>query len=439
MTDALPRWDEHEVHEELHRLRVRDRARRLFDAETRPPAEPPTILTLRQRLAIPRPPIRYRIEGWQPEGSRTMFVSQFKAGKTTGVGNLKRSLLDGDLWLGVAKVNPVGHAGLIDFEMSEHQLDGWLRDQGIVNDDRLTVIPMRGRARSFNILDDAIRAEWAERLAGIEYLTLDCLRPILDALGLNEHNEAGLFLTAFDALLDEAKIGEATLVHHMGHHGERSRGDSRLRDWPEVEWRLVRQDDDPASPRYISAYGRDVEIPESLLAYDHVTRRLTLTGGSRKHAEARAALEVVLDHLDGADAPQSGNAIETALLAETEHNRGAIREGLRLGITDGTIMVEKGPRNARLHSLSSPVRRSSPPPRRRGTHHLASSPIGGEVNEEVEGVATSPNLEEATANLLDQIDAEVIDRCRCGSDVEHFTRSGFPYCEACGPPEDIAR
>jgi hypothetical protein len=80
-------------------------------------------------------------------------------------------------------------------------------------------------------------------------LILDCLRPILDATGLKEGNEAGVFLVAFDALLKQAGIAEAGIAHHMGHVGERFRGDSRLGDWPDAEWRLVRHDpDDPASP-----------------------------------------------------------------------------------------------------------------------------------------------------------------------------------------------
>jgi hypothetical protein len=67
---------------------------------------------------------------------------------------------------------------------------------------------------------------------------------------------------AIDELLLEAGIDEALVVHHMGHSGERARGDSRLRDWPDVEWRLMRQDDDPASPRFLTAYGRDIDVPE---------------------------------------------------------------------------------------------------------------------------------------------------------------------------------
>ena len=62
----------------------------------------------------------------------------------------------------------------------------------------------------------------------------------------------GAYSRHFDELLSEARIGEGVFVHHMGHYGERARGDSRLRDWPDGEWRLVRQAEGPTAPRFIT-------------------------------------------------------------------------------------------------------------------------------------------------------------------------------------------
>src|SRR5262249_17761281 len=147
------------------------------------------------------------------------------------------------------------------------------------------------------------------------------LRPILDALGLDESHEAGRWLVGFDALLRDAGIPEACVVHHMGHNGERSRGDSRLRDWPDVEWRLLRQDaDDDASARYIAAYGRDVDVPEQQLSYDRTTRRLTIAGGSRRHVRTEGALQAVIDVISTTAGPQTGRGIKDAL-ADSPHAR----------------------------------------------------------------------------------------------------------------------
>ena len=53
----------------------------------------------------------------------------------------------------------------------------------------------------------------------------------------------------------------------MGHTGERSRGDSRLIDWPDAGWRLVKdaEDDDDQHVRrvYFTALGRDANQPLS--------------------------------------------------------------------------------------------------------------------------------------------------------------------------------
>jgi hypothetical protein len=130
-----------------------------------------------------------------------IVAAPFKGSKTTLVGNVTRSLVDGDLFLGHAAVTPVtGAVALLDFEMAESQLDAWLRAQGIRHDDRVVVIPLRGAAASFDVLDIERRTQWARTLrdAHVEYLILDCLRPVLDALGLDEQRDAGRFLVGFD-------------------------------------------------------------------------------------------------------------------------------------------------------------------------------------------------------------------------------------------------
>lgn len=336
---------------ELDKLRVRDRARRQFNLETSPPIELPPILTLRERLALPQSPVTWRIEGWQPAGTRVLLAAQYKAGKTTLTGNLARCLVDDEPWLGVAPVAPVirGTVTILDFEMSERQVDTWLADQGIQADDRVTVIPLRGKATAFDILNDSTRREWAERLSQTTYLILDCLRPVLDALGLDEHREGGRFLTAFDTLCDQAGIEDALVVHHMGHQGERSRGDSRFRDWPDVEWRLVRQDhDDPSSPRFLSAFGRDVDIAEGRLVHDPSSRHITWQGGSRGSTAARDALPDVLDVLRESNQPLTQRAV-LRLTVETEHPKRAIVEALTLGESAGLIHISEGPRGSKLH------------------------------------------------------------------------------------------
>jgi hypothetical protein len=113
----------------------------------------------------------------------------------------------------------------------------------------------------------------------------------------------------------------------------------------------VRLDDDPASSRYISAYGRDVDVGESQLQYDPATRHLTIGGGSRRDAAARDALDDMLRLLE--DEPKlSGRQIETRLSESTEHRRDAIRGAIRLGIREASIVTEPGPRRSILHIVA---------------------------------------------------------------------------------------
>jgi hypothetical protein len=296
-----------------------------------------------------------------------VLSAQFKAGKTTLRDCVVRSLVDGDPFLGRDDVVPVaGTVAIVDTEMPPGKLDAWLRDQGVRHDDRVVLIPIRGAAVAFDLMNPSIRTEWAVRFREfqVQYLILDCLRPVLDAIGLDEQREAGRFLVAFDALLAEAGIPESLIVHHMGHLNERARGDSRLRDWPDVEWRLVRQGDDPASARFLSAYGRDVEQPEQRLAFDPITRRLTLAGGSRRDARVETALAAVREVLVEASEARSGRAIKQALL-ESELPRDLIDQALVHGVRIGALDAKPGPRRSRLYSVSASVR-SEPAARTEG-------------------------------------------------------------------------
>jgi hypothetical protein len=226
---------EEAVKREVETLRIREAARREFARQQRDEAAFPELLTLEQRLALPREEIRHRIEGWFPVNARIILAAQFKAGKTTLVGNLVRSLADGRRFLGTAEVTPPeGTIVVLNFEDSPNQLDTWYEDLGIQHPERVVLVPMRGKAGAFDILQPDVRRVWAEQLRSVEcgFLCLDPIGPIMEAMGLDENHEAGKLLSAVNALLDEAGVPEAFLAHHMGHAGERSRGDSRLRAGP---------------------------------------------------------------------------------------------------------------------------------------------------------------------------------------------------------------
>lgn len=323
--------EEMETEEEARRLRIRRKAAARVDAEARPPAEMPELVSLTSFLEEPDEEVRYRVDGLWPTDGRVMLAAQYKAGKTTLVNNLIRSLADGDPFLGAYETERADRVILLDNELSPNMVRLWLREQGVRKTDAVDVISLRGKLSSFNILDPEVRTKWVRHLGPADVLILDCLRPVLDAIGLSEATEAGRFLVAFDELAREAGIRELVLVHHMGHSNERSRGDSRLLDWPDALWKLVREgeDDDEggstATPaRFFSSLGRDVNQPERRLAFNPETRHLTINGPGRRFARASDLEESVKDWVRQHPGCSQNN-IEENVDGKTGYKRTAIK------------------------------------------------------------------------------------------------------------------
>jgi hypothetical protein len=375
---------EQRVRSELDIQRARREAKRRLDAEERPPIVYPPVTPLTEMLDQPDEAVCYRIDQVAPKQGNIILAAQYKAGKTTLVDNLVRSLVDSDPFLDRFTVHqPAEHLVLIDDEMGRNTLRRWLRDQKIRNTAAVAdVITLRGRVSTFNILDDKIRDHWATRLRdlGCDYLILDCLRPILDALGLDENRDVGKFLVAFDALLADAGGLDSFIAQHMGHTGERSRGDSRQLDWPDATWRVVRETEEPDSPRFLSAYGRDVDVHEGRLSFDPRTRRLTYSAGSRGDVKTEAAMlavvEVLAEHAreDGEDL--SGNALEMRAAGGGEHTRTAIRAGIKKAIELKLIETSPGAKRAVLHRLAHPCETCGRPVTGGGFRHLSCPPKG---------------------------------------------------------------
>jgi len=173
------------------------------------------------------------------------------------------------------------------------------------------------------------------------------------------------------------------VVHHMGHNGERSRGDSRIRDWPDAEWQLIREAEgnESTASRYFKAVGRDVAIEESLLAFDPSNRHLSIAGGSRKDGKAGSALTPILDLLKSAAGGLSGNQIEGMLAGI--HSRNDVRAALKKAEAGGVTVVSRGPRGANIHKINAEFAGGGEVTARSSgevTIDLATSPIGrGEV------------------------------------------------------------
>jgi hypothetical protein len=91
------------------------------------------------------------------------MAAQYKAGKTTLRDNAVKSLADGYDFLDRFPVNRLeeGTVVILDLELSEPMLQQWLRDQNIKNQDRVMVVPMRGRGASLNLMVPSVLNHWA--------------------------------------------------------------------------------------------------------------------------------------------------------------------------------------------------------------------------------------------------------------------------------------
>ncbi len=317
-------------------LRVRQAARELVarDGLEDAPALLPTNLA--EFLAEPDEDVRYRVDRLLPTGGRVVFAAPNKAGKTTTIGNLVRCLVDGGRFLDEFDVERAERVVLLDNELDRRMIRSWLRDQTIVNAEAVAVLSLRGRLSGFNILDPVVRSEWARAIGPADLLVFDCLRPALDALGLSEDKDAGRFLVAMDELIAEAGVQELVVVHHMGHSNERSRGDSRILDWPDALWKIVKENaEDHSSARFFSAYGRDVNQSESRLAFDPENRHLSLSGGSRHESRASHTETDLLNF-----ALENPGCSQSQLVRGVVGDTNAKRQGVRNLLAAGLLRVE---------------------------------------------------------------------------------------------------
>lgn len=224
------------------------------------------------------------IDEFLPVQTNMVIAAIYKGGKTTMNFNLQRSLVDGEPFLGRFETTPVQRVAVVDVEMDPRNLQYELRLQGIRNTDRIQYHCLRGQAAGFNLTAENLMDYWVRQLTGVDVLIVDCLKPILIGAGLNENDEAEVFLSrGLSVLAQRAGIGNVVVFQHTDHGGERARGDSGIQGWPDVNATLVLETPgDPHSPRYFRALGRlGVTVSEARLTKDE-RNRLYLGEGSRE-------------------------------------------------------------------------------------------------------------------------------------------------------------
>jgi AAA domain len=263
---------EGEVLARIEQIRIGQEAKRRIAAEDAAGLVMPRAVRLDTMLASPPGNEEWIVENLLRQGTLILVTAERKAGKTTLVLNLARSLLDGVPFLGTYQTaRAQGYVVLFDFELPYRTAWRWLNAMSITNTTGLLYEGMRGRASTFNVIAPGTRAALAEQMlsAGVKIVIIDCLTPLILAHGLDENTEAGRLIEGLQALQAEAELDAVVVVHHQGWgEAERARGDSKLEGLPDDLWRLSLQDrNDPGSLREFYAYGRHADAGRCVLNY----------------------------------------------------------------------------------------------------------------------------------------------------------------------------
>lgn len=274
------------VRDEIIKGRARRQAKAVLDSEDAIKKYDGIVYieTLAEELEQPITEVAWVIEGIIPKSANVTLTAQYKAGKTTMINNLAKSLADGTPFLNYFK--PASHDGRIvifNYEVSENQYRRWMNDVAIEKSEKVTLVHLRGKSvplRSEHVRDQVV--EVLSRLACETWIVDPFARAFTGSGDENSNSDVGVFLDQLDIIKERAGVSNLILPVHTGRAQEfgidRARGATRIDDWADVRWLLKKTDDG----RFFSADGRDVLLEEQLLKFDDRTRNLTLGGGDAR-------------------------------------------------------------------------------------------------------------------------------------------------------------
>jgi len=301
-----------EVAAEAHRLRVIEAARDLVRAERTPPA-PPMDIALVDEIADDEE--IYQIDNMLPMGGNALIVAKRKTGKSTYLLNKAKALRTGEPFLGRLAVQPItGRVAYLNYEVPRAMMKRWAHDAGLTSADLLTV-NLRGRRNPLRHeadLDELRRSLIAHQ---VEILIVDPLSRAFTGDNIDNTAQMTQFLASLDILRADVGASSILLAAHAGWNNDRARNSSVVEDWADA---IITMTKDAQGRRYLSAIGRDVELDEDLLTYDHARRTLTLSGAGSRKATGTA------DHLG-----ELADALVDVVIAEPGLTTSDIEDRLR--------------------------------------------------------------------------------------------------------------
>lgn len=262
--------------------------------------------TLTEELEQPDEETHYIIDKLWPNGANVSLTASFKAGKTSTINNVIRSLVDGLPLFGQFATNHQDRIAYLNYEVAPNQMRRWIREINIRNTDAITLLNMRGHTWPF--VSDYVIKQTIELLAthNIHTLILDPLaRAFVGSGDENSNQDVGIFLDTLDYIKDQAGVANLLIAAHTGRNAEqgnsRARGASRFDDWVDARWMLTKDAD---GQRWFEADGRDVSIDESRLDWEEDTRQqiINIEVTRKDHAnesKRQAVIKLLAEHPDG--------------------------------------------------------------------------------------------------------------------------------------------
>lgn len=285
--------------QEIRLARAKRSAKKLLDQEEAASNyhQPTYVKTLTDELKLPIEEVKWTIKDVFPTGANVTLTAQYKAGKTTLINSLARSLADGTQFLNYfQQPEHKGRVVIFNYEVSENQYRRWMNDVAIENSDKITLVHLRGKRLPLIV-------PRVEDLVVSILKDLDAQTWILDPFARaftgcgdeNSNSDVGVFLDTLDVIKERAGVSNLVLPVHTGRAQEsgvdRARGATRLDDWADVRWLLKKTQDG----RFFSADGRDVLQEEQQLSFDEKTRSLTLGGADSYTAKKRNNEDIWLE------------------------------------------------------------------------------------------------------------------------------------------------
>lgn len=327
-------------------LQVDGEARRRVDLaraaeDWAPPAEHGTLA---DELAEELAPTPWLIEGLLPEGANLLVAAEAKAGKSTLALNMARALVDGTPLFGHLDVRRASRVGWWNLELNRPTAIGWLRDLAVSRTADLAVLHLRGHPMP---LMTPTAQEWA--VGWLKRNEVDTW--IVDPLGAlydgdeNDNSAVRDYLKVLDQIRLRAGVGQLVVITHTGHQAAvtdnvRTRGASVFLGWPDVlvQYRKGTKDEGTADKRYLSAFGRDVELPEAGLDYDPSGRSLVWAGGSRREDGAETRARRAYDQVGPLLASLGRQPNKGELVAAIGGNAQRARKDIELAVQRGWLV-----------------------------------------------------------------------------------------------------